>query len=133
MSKPAFEPAYQKPDEPGVSMNFDNTVSLYHVVRPSDTFEEAARAVFEMIRDAQSRYPGWPRVLYLDIDGHSGPNAGFDEDFLEFQQELLFSTMAPFLTAFETPLTGGLVNPDPQRNDLPDELVIRDSPPGEPS
>jgi hypothetical protein len=127
MSKPVFEPVYRKPDEPGITMNFDNSVSLYHVVQPEDTFAQAAQAVFAMIQEAQSRYPGWPRVLYLDIDGHAGQSAGFDDDFLEFQQELLFSTMAPFLTAFETPLTGGLVNPEPQRDDIPDELILRDS------
>ncbi len=108
-------------------MNFDNTVSILHVVGAEESFEEAARAVFGLIRESQSRYPDWPRTLYLEIEGHSGPNMGFDDDFLEFQQELLFSAMAPFLTAFETPLTGGLVNPDHQRNDVPDDLVIRDA------
>ena len=127
MSEPPFEPEYRKPDSPGITMNFDNTVSIRHVVRAEESFEEAAQAVFGMIREAQSRYPDWPRVLYLDIEGHRGSDAGFDDDFVEFQQELLFSTIAPFLTAFETPLTGGLVNPDPQRNDPPDELVIRGS------
>jgi len=29
------------------------------------------------------------------------------------------------VTALETPITGGLVNPEPQRNDIPDELVLR--------
>ncbi len=127
MSEPSFVPEYQKPDSPGVSMNFDNTVSIYHVVREDDTFERAAEAVFGLIRDAQYTYPDWPRVLYLEIEGHRKGETGFDDDFIEFQQELLFSTMAPFLTAFETPLTGGLVNPKPQRNDLPDELVVRGS------
>ncbi len=108
-------------------MNFDNSVSIYHVVGPEETFEEAARAVFSMMRAAQAQYPDWPRILYLEIEGHSGQHMGFDDDFVEFQQELLFSTMAPFLTAFETPLTGGLVNPDAQRNDFPDELIIRGS------
>lgn len=125
MVEPVFEPEYRKPESPGVSMNFDNTVSVYHVVGPNDTFEDAARSVFDLIREAQTAYPGWPRILYLDIEGHRGRSLGFDEDFVEFQQELLFSAMAPFLTAFETPLTGGLVNPDPQRDDLPDELVVR--------
>ena len=125
MSEPQFVPEYRKPESPGVSMNFDNTISIYYVVREDDTFEGAAEAVFQLIREAQSSYPAWPRILYLDIEGHRRSETVFEDDFVEFQQELLFSTMAPFLTAFETPLTGGLVNPDPQRNDLPDELVIR--------
>jgi hypothetical protein len=105
-------------------MGFDNTVSLYHVVEADETFEEAAGAVFGLLREAETRYPGWPRVAYLDIRGHRGEAAGFDDDFLEFQQEFFFSVIAPFVTAFETPLTGGLVNPEPQRNDVPERLRL---------
>ena len=36
-----FVPRYQKPESTGVSMNFDNTVSIYHVVEPEDSFESA--------------------------------------------------------------------------------------------
>lgn len=105
-------------------MNFDNTVSIYHVVRADDRFEDAAGTVFEYVRKAQEEFPDWPRVMYVDIVGHDGDQAGFDADFYEFQQEFFFSTLAPFLTGFEMPLTGALINPDEQRNDLPDELVI---------
>jgi len=125
MSEPPFEPVYRKPESPGVEMNLDNTVSIRYVVHAGESFDEAAQAVFGLIREAQSAYPNWPRILFLDIEGHEGPTMGFDQDFLEFQQELLFSTMAPFLTAFETTLTGGLLNPEAQRNDIPDALVIR--------
>ncbi len=110
-------------------MNFDNTVSIYCVVGASQSFEAAASSVFGLIKEAQRRYPGWVRILYVDIEGHRDDHGRFDEDFVEFQQELFFSTIAPFVTAFELPLTGGLINPSPQRNDLPDELVI--APPGE--
>ncbi len=122
---PEFVPEYNKPDAPGITMNFDNSVSIYYIVTAHETFEDAAVAVFKLIREAQDRYPGWSRVLYLDIEGHVDQRGNFEDDFVEFQQELLFSTAAPFLSAFETPLTGGLINPDPQRNDVPDELVIR--------
>lgn len=122
--KAPFVPPYNKPDEPGIAMNFDNTVSIYHVVGPGDTFVESARAVFDLIREAEARFPGWPRTFYLDVVGHEGDQLGFDEDFVEFQQELFFSAMAPFLTAFDLPLTGPLLNPEAQRNEVPDELVI---------
>lgn len=118
-------PEYNKPDEPGIAMNFDNSVSVYVVVTADDSFADAATAAFGLIREAQVRYPGWQRTFYLDIEGHEGSHMGFDEDFLEFQQEFFFSTMAPFLTAFDLPLTGPLANPEPQRNELPDELVIQ--------
>ncbi|WP_245771975.1 hypothetical protein [Rhodothermus profundi] len=125
MEGPAFVPAYNRPRQPGIWMNFDNTVSIYHVVEPDDTFEEAAQALFALLREAQERFPDWPRLLFIDIIGHEGDRAGFDDDFFEFQQEFLFATLAPFVTALDTPLTGPLLNPAPQRNDLPDRLVIR--------
>ena len=121
-------PAYGRPEAPGIAMNFDNTVAVYHIVRETDTFEEAARETMALLRVAQERYPDWPRTLYLDIEGHRGERHGFDDDFFEFQQELVFSTVAHFVTAFETPLTGPLLNPAAQRNDVPDELVIRTKP-----
>lgn len=125
MAEPPVIPEYSKPNEPGIWMNFDNSVSLYHVIQPEDSFEQAARDVFSYLKKAQEDFPDWPRVFYIDILGHDGEVSGFDDDFYEFQQEFFFSTMAPFLTGFDLPLTGALLNPDPQRNDLPDQLVIR--------
>ena len=119
-----FVPDYAKPDAPGVHMGFDNTVAVYYVVGAEETFEAAAQGVFGLLREAQARFPDWPRTFYLDVAGHEGPAAGFDPDFYEFQQDFLFSTVAPFVAALETPLTGGLVNPDGQRNDVPDRLNI---------
>lgn len=122
--EPPYVPVYQKPDIPGLAMNFDNTVSLYHIVEPEDSFEQAVQAVFHLLQTAQERFPNWPRTFYLEVRGHRGERYGFDDDFFEFQQEFWFSTIAHFVTAFETPLTGALVNPNPQRNDLPDRLVV---------
>jgi len=121
---PSYTPQYQKPDEPGVAMNFDNSVSLYQRVGPETTFNEAATEAFRLIKEAQDQYPNWPRIFYLDIEGHKGEQRGYDADFFEFQQEFWFATIANFVTAFETPLVGGLMNPEPQRNDIPDELSI---------
>ena len=122
---PPVMPAYNKPETPGIWMNSDNTVSIYHIVLAEDDFYQAAQEVFGAIKDAQQRFPGWPRVFYLDIAGHHEARHGFDEAFVEFQQEFWFATLAPFLTGFELPLTGPLINPNPQRDDLPDELVIQ--------
>lgn len=125
MTQPPVVPEYNKPDSEGIWMNFDNSVSIYHVVRKDDDFGAAARDVFAYVKKAQEDFPDWPRVLFVDVLGHDGDFAGFDEDFYEFQQEFFFSTLAPFLTGFELPLTGALLNPERQRNDLPDRLVIR--------
>lgn len=119
-----FVPEYNKPDAPGIALNFDNTVAVYHVVAEEDTFEEAAQALVTLLKEAQERFPDWPRVLYLDIYGHLDEQGRFEDDFVELQQEFLFACVAPFVTALETPLTGGLVNPEPQRNDVPDRLNI---------
>ena len=119
-----FVPDYRKPEAPGLAMNGDNTVSLYHIVAAEDGFERAAHDVAALLREAQERFPGWPRVFYLDIAGHADAEGRLAEDFVEFQQEFFFAVVAPFVTAFELPLTGGLVNPDPQRNDVPDRLSI---------
>ena len=122
--QPPFLPDYAKPDAPGVHMGFDNTVAIYHVVAPEDSFERAAQDVFGLLRDAEARFPGWPRAFYVDVAGHEGDAGGFDPDFYEFQQDFWFATVAPFVQVFETPLTGPLANPEPQRNDVPDRLNI---------
>jgi hypothetical protein len=119
----AAEPDYNKPDSPGIWMNFDNTVSIYHVVEPHHTFEKAAQELFGAVQDAERQFPGWPRVLYLDIAGHTDALGRHTPDMVELQQEFLFSTIGPFLTAVETPLVSA-VNPERQRNDVPNSLAI---------
>lgn len=120
----AGAPAYSKPEAPGIAMNFDNSISLYHVVGEGDSFDTAAADLFALLKEAQDRFPDWPRAYYVDIRGHVDSTGRFEEDFVELQQEFFFSTIAPFVTALELPLTGPLMNPDLQRNDLPDQLVI---------
>ena len=122
--EPSFTPQYSKPDAPGVAMNFDNTVSIYQKVIAEDSFDTAAAKAFSLLLEAQQKYPGWPRIFYVDIEGHDGDQQGFDADFFEFQQEFWFATVAHFVTAFEIPMLGGLMNPNPQKNDLPDNLQV---------
>ncbi len=122
-SSPPFIPEYNKPEAPGVWMNFDNTVSIYMVITGKMNFLEAAQKAFHILKDAQERFPDWPRSFYLDIEKQTCPS--FTEDWIEFQQEFWFSTLAPFLTSFDLPLTGPLVNPEPQKNDIPDSLAIK--------
>lgn len=116
-------PQYNKPETPGIHMNFDNTVSIYHQVAPNDTFVKAAKDIFELVKEAQSKFPNWQRILYLDIYGHRGENNQPAEEMIELQQDFFFACIAPFLTAFELPIVDGL-NPNPQRNDIPDKLNI---------
>lgn len=105
-------------------MGFDNVVSIYHVVQVDDDFDSAAQAIFGLIKESQTRFPDWPRVVYLDVEGHAGERAGFDGDMFELQQEFMIATMGPFLTAIDMPLVS-VWNPEEQRNDLPEALAIQ--------
>ena len=120
---PPNAPEYNKPDAPGIWMSFDNTVSIYHVVDAGDDFERAAQDVFARLRECQDRFPDWPRVLYLDINGHLDQHGRFEPDFVELQQEFLIAALGPYFTALDMPLLS-VLNPDPQRNDVPDRLEI---------
>jgi hypothetical protein len=124
---PDFVPEYNKPDTPGIHMNFDNTVSLYHIVGEDDGFETAAQDIFALTKTAQDEFPDWPRVLYLDIQGHIDEQGRFTDDMVELQQEFLIAAMGKFFTALAMPLIA-VVNPEKQVNTLPDELVLQ--PPG---
>ena len=123
-STPTFIPEYKKPEAPGVWMNFDNSVSIYLIVTQEMSFAEAAQSAFQILKDAQQRFPDWPRSFYVDIEGHRNDDHTFQDDWLEFQQEFWFSTLAPFLTSFDLPLTGPLINPESQKNNIPDSLQI---------
>jgi hypothetical protein len=116
-------PQYERPSSPGIHPGFEDTVHILHIVRPEHDFTQATQNVFALIRDAQKQYPNQPRVLYVEIEGHTGTSSGFDPDFFEFQQEFLQGFLGPFLSAVATPLQS-LYNPNPQRNDLPDLIEI---------
>jgi hypothetical protein len=121
---PDFIPEYNKPDVPGIHMNFDNTVSLYHIVQEGDDFETAAHDIFDLLVEAQDEFPDWPRVFYLDIEGHVREDERLEEDMIELQQEFLIAAMGKFFTALALPLVA-VVNPEDQVNDLPEELVLQ--------
>ena len=104
-------------------MNFDNTVSIYYVVAEDEDFEQAAQGVFSQLRECQERFPDWPRVLYLDVNGHLDQLGRFEPDFVELQQEFLIAALGRFFTALDMPLLS-VLNPDPQHNDVPDRLEI---------
>ncbi len=106
-------------------MNFDNTVSIYMIVTQEMSFYDAAQEAFQIVKNAQERFPDWPRCFYLDIEGPKSATPSHEDTWIEFQQEFWFSTLAHFLTSFDLPLTGPLLNPNMQRNDLPDSLDIR--------
>ncbi len=121
---PPIVPEYNKPEQPGIAMNFDNSVSLYHIVKEEDNFDRAAQDIFSLIAEAQKRYPDWPRVLYLDIKGHLDERGRFEADMVELQQEFLIQALGKFMTALDMPLVS-VVNPELQDNTVPDSLGIQ--------
>ena len=86
------------------------------------------------MKPQQKRFPCFERHRKSTLIGRvssiwilkaiKAPQSGFDADFFEFQQEFWFKTIAHFVTAFDTPMVGGLVNPNPQQNNVPDTLKV---------
>jgi hypothetical protein len=102
----------------------DRAVALYHRVYPEESFEVAARVLWDLVRRAEQDHPGTPRTLYLDIEGHRNDQGGYDSDMFELQQNFLLGFLLPFLTEAHLPLGLSVRNPRAQRGDLPDELMI---------
>lgn len=109
--------------------DMDGGIAIYHVVYAHENFEKSAHILHEMIRDAARDFPGKPRTLYLDIEGHRNSAGGFDHDMHELQGKFILGFLSPYLTEIHTPLLtefGEVARPQrPQRDDVPDELNIR--------
>lgn len=58
----------------------DKALLLAHLVRKHEGFEPNARMIIEMINEAGRKFPGKPRILVLDIEGHRNSEGGFDHD-----------------------------------------------------
>jgi hypothetical protein len=102
-------------------------IAIYHVVYGHEGFEDAARKLYEMVRSAAERYPGKPRRLYLDIEGHRNEAGGFDHDMSEIQRSFVLGFLGPYLSYVSMPLlTAG--RREPQQEDVPPELVIQPNP-----
>jgi hypothetical protein len=98
-------------------------LALYHCVYAEESFHDAAHALVDLVAYAQRTFPGAKRQLFLDIEGHRTPTNAFDGDMFELQKDFLLGFLTPFLTEVRMPLAG-VTNPNPQREDLPDELHI---------
>jgi len=101
----------------------DNKTALYHRVMRRENFETAAKDLVCLLKTAETKSPGMPRILYVDIDGHRNENGGFDSDMLELQTKFGVGFLSQFFTEVHFPLVS-FENPNPQRNDVPDKLDI---------
>jgi hypothetical protein len=103
----------------------EKAIGLYHAVYPNEEFDEAATALFELVREAEQRSPGQRRILYLDIDGHRNDKGGYDPDMHELQTHFILEFLMPFLAEAHLPIGLRVANPEPQRDDIPNMLEIR--------
>lgn len=107
-----------------------DAVAIYHVIYEEEGFEESAQNLFELVKQAQSLSPGKKRKLFLDIEGHRNKASGFDSDMLELQKEFLLGFLHTYLSEIHSPL-GDTINPTPQDNEIPPELILMDEQDGE--
>ena len=98
-------------------------IALCHVVLAHEDFEKSAFNLFRLIRNAQDKCPGQMRILYLDVEGHRNGAGEFDQDMLELQTDFTTEFLLQFLSRVVMPLAT-IENPNPQKNDLPDELIL---------
>ncbi|MEV5443949.1 HNH endonuclease [Streptomyces sp. NPDC052644] len=100
-------------------------IALYHDMRVEEDFTKCATRLFSILRTAVATSPGAPRYLYLDVQGHRNAAGEYDDDASEIMQEFLMGFLRPYLTEISTPLCHAR-NPEPQREDVPGFLFIRD-------
>ncbi|WP_206337708.1 HNH endonuclease [Streptomyces sp. WAC 06738] len=100
-------------------------IALYHDMRVEEDFGKCATRLFSILKKAASTTPGSPRHLYLDIQGHRNSAGGYDADSLEIMRDYLLGFLGPYLTEISTPLYQ-VSNPEPQREDIPDLVSVRD-------
>jgi hypothetical protein len=98
-------------------------VIIAHRVLVHETFDKAAQTLLRLLHGAQLQSPDAERILYLDIDGHTNPSGGFDDDMYELQTKFMAEILMKFLTRAETPL-GEYRNPLPQDNNIPSILNL---------
>ncbi len=99
------------------------SLALYHIVYKHETFEQAARALVDLVAFSQRESPKAPRALFLDIEGHRNPEGGFDHDMFELQKEFLIGYLLQFVTEIRTPLYH-VRNNEEQRDDVPEGIYI---------
>jgi len=117
-----------QPPDPKIE-DKDGSIAIYHTVSPDEGFDHAAQALVRLVAKAQELHPDKKRVLYLDIEGHRNAQGGFDGDMFELQQQFVLGFLLPFLTEARTHF-GGVKNPAPQDNTVPDSLTVEEKPRG---
>jgi Restriction endonuclease len=68
--------------------NNKKVIAIYHEVYQHEDFETSAKMVFNLLKNAQTKFPDRERYLYMDIEGHKNEKCGYDLDMLELQKIL---------------------------------------------
>jgi hypothetical protein len=97
-------------------------VALYHEMRRGDGFEKTAGMLWCIVHHAAREYPGVPRRLLMDIEGHRRTGAGneYDDDATELIA-FVRAALGQYLT--ETPW-GRTDESTPQSDELPEALIM---------
>jgi hypothetical protein len=104
-------------------------IAIAHRVLAHEDFDHTAHILLKLLTNAQRKFPGVKRSLFLEIDGHRNSNGGFDDDMLELQSKFMQEFLLQFVTRVVTPLAE-FENPEAQNNVIPEELnLIRVDPP----
>lgn len=82
----------------------DSMIAIYHVVYSTEDFNDAAKTLMELTRNAQKNAPNKRRILYLDIDGHRLENGAFDHDMWELQYNFITQNLLYYYTEVHMPL-----------------------------
>jgi hypothetical protein len=104
-------------------------IAIAHRVLAHEDFDRTAQILLKLLNNAQRKFPGAKRSLFLGIDGHRNSNGGFDDEMLELQSKFIEEFLLQFTTRVVTPLAE-FENPKAQNNEIPEELhLIRVDPP----
>ena len=101
----------------------ESKIAIHHRIKSTEGFDRSVEILMSLVREAQERNPGAPRVLYLDIDGHRNDVGGFDQDMFELQSVFMFTVLFDFFSEVYCPLYHAC-NPAYQKDVIPENLQI---------
>lgn len=104
-------------------MRFSKGIALYHYVYRHEGYMQTAHMLFNLVKKAETSFPGKPRYLYLEIEEHRNSSGGFDDEMFDLQRGFILEFLSKYLTRVITPL-GAFERKNKQNNDIPDELKI---------
>jgi len=103
-------------------MDDDKAMLFYHLVKKHEGWETSAGMIIDMINSSGQKFPGKPRILVLDIEGHRNSEGGFDHEMWVLQHDVVQKMLSGYFTEVQMPLCHYRVNPETRRSD--DDLPL---------